>query len=97
MDAGRLAAVRGRKAAAKGKGNRDGYRCSEARDIGAYDTCPHGCVYCYAVRNRPLALERFRSYNIRPSSIQAGETIPTANGDWGRRAEWARRKWRAGK
>lgn len=22
------------------------------KHLGAYDTCPHGCVYCYAVQNR---------------------------------------------
>ena len=31
---------------------------------------------------------RPESYNIRPDSIQIGETIPTESGDWSRRAEW---------
>ncbi|WP_366555764.1 DUF1848 domain-containing protein [Aquibaculum sediminis] len=50
IDAGRLSAVAGRRIAARKKGNRPGCLCAESRDIGAYDTCPHGCVYCYAVR-----------------------------------------------
>jgi hypothetical protein len=58
-----LADVRGCKVVAKEKGNRAGCRCSEARDIGEYDTCPHGCVYCYAVQNRPLALDRYKSHD----------------------------------
>ena len=63
VDVDRLADLRGTKLVAKEKGNREGCRCSESRDIGEYDTCPHGCVYCYAVQNRPLALERFRSHD----------------------------------
>ena len=36
----------------KHKGMREGCHCIESRDIGAYDTCPNGCRYCYA-NNRP--------------------------------------------
>jgi Domain of unknown function (DUF1848) len=63
IDAERLAAVAGRAINAKEKGNRAECRCSEAKDIGEYDTCPHGCVYCYSVLNRPLALRRYRAHD----------------------------------
>lgn len=43
---------------AKVKGNRPGCLCHESRDIGEYDTCPHGCAYCYAVNSRTLAKQR---------------------------------------
>ncbi|MGE5546618.1 MAG: DUF1848 domain-containing protein [Solirubrobacterales bacterium] len=52
-----------RAIAAKVKGNRPGCLCSESRDIGAYDTCPHGCAYCYAVGSRNLAKRRFREHD----------------------------------
>lgn len=32
----------------KHKGMRKGCHCYESRDIGAYDSCPNGCRYCYA-------------------------------------------------
>lgn len=63
VDAARLSAVAGRPLAARTKGNRPGCLCAESRDIGAYDTCPHGCVYCYAVRNRDAALRRYQDHD----------------------------------
>jgi hypothetical protein len=45
------------------KGNRPGCLCCESRDIGAYDTCPHGCTYCYAVNSRTLAKRRFAEHD----------------------------------
>lgn len=55
IDGDRLARVAGRPFAARQKGNRPGCLCAESRDIGAYDTCPHGCVYCYAVADHGRA------------------------------------------
>lgn len=61
IDAARLADVAGRRIAARQKGNRPGCECAESRDIGAYETCPHGCVYCYAVDTPARARRRWRA------------------------------------
>lgn len=37
--------------------------CTASRDIGVYDTCPFGCVYCYANRSRQAALRRFKAHD----------------------------------
>ncbi len=58
IDAQRLGDVAGRAIDSRQKGNRPGCLCAESRDIGAYDSCPHGCVYCYAVASRSRVLER---------------------------------------
>jgi hypothetical protein len=52
-----------RTIAARVKGNRPGCLCHESRDIGAYDSCPHGCVYCYAVGSRPAAKQRHAGHD----------------------------------
>ncbi|CAO3372192.1 DUF1848 domain-containing protein [Azospirillum argentinense] len=63
VDAQRLSDVAGRSIGARTKGNRPGCLCAESRDIGEYDTCPHGCVYCYAVANRATAQRRFAAHD----------------------------------
>ena len=52
-----------RAIAAKVLGNRPGCACHQSRDIGAYDTCPHGCAYCYAVGSRALAKRRHGAHD----------------------------------
>ncbi|MBT3533366.1 MAG: DUF1848 domain-containing protein [Rhodospirillaceae bacterium] len=63
IDAERLSDLAGHAISARVKGNRDGCLCAESRDIGAYDSCPHGCAYCYAVRNRDKALGSYRDHD----------------------------------
>lgn len=63
VDAGRLSDVAGGRIRAPEKGNRPDCKCADCRDVGEYDTCPHGCVYCYAVQNRPVALARYRRHD----------------------------------
>ncbi len=61
------------------KGLRPGCRCAESRDIGAYDSCLHGCAYCYATRSPALVQRNFRSHD--PNSplllghLRAGDQV----------------------
>ncbi|MBM3491010.1 MAG: DUF1848 domain-containing protein [Alphaproteobacteria bacterium] len=77
IDVRRLSAVAGRTIAAPQKGNRPGCDCALSRDIGAYDSCPHGCVYCYAVANRAGALARYRRHDPASAGLGPPSRSPT--------------------
>jgi hypothetical protein len=63
IDARRLGDAAGRPIAAQAKPHRKTCACVASRDIGAYDTCPHGCVYCYAVESHDRAKGRHRQHD----------------------------------
>lgn len=63
VDAERLSRMVGQSIQAKLRANRFGCGCYASKDIGEYDTCPHGCVYCYAVRNPELAKHRRQAHD----------------------------------
>jgi hypothetical protein len=82
IDIERLSKIANRLVVAELKGNRPECGCYASKDIGDYDTCPHGCIYCYAVQNRLLARKRYSQHDPQSEFLFDSEEInPNESGN----------------
>lgn len=63
IDADYIRSVFGVKlSASKDPGQRKACGCAKSIDVGQYNTCVHGCAYCYATQDKAMAIENYKSH-----------------------------------
>ena len=57
----------------KDRNQRPACGCAESVDVGAYDTCPNGCRYCYAVRSAARVRANRERYDAEGEMLCGGK------------------------
>jgi len=52
--------------------------CVESVDIGCYDTCPHGCIYCYANIHKEQAAKRHQEHDPESAFLGCARAVADA-------------------
>ncbi len=64
------------------KGTRESCDCLIGNDIGAYNTCDHACVYCYANYNRKTVVNNIKLHAptspMLVGNLNAGDKVTDA-------------------
>ena len=71
-----IARITGCGLSIKSDAQRKHCRCVKCDDIGSYDTCPHGCVYCYANYRPQTTANAIRRYDAG-SPLLCGSIDPS--------------------
>lgn len=69
IDSERLQKISGVEIKAKKKGTRKACGCHQSTDIGLYNSCLHGCAYCYAVKDPKKAMKSYLKHDPNAESL----------------------------
>lgn len=64
IDGNLISRITGWELKTKSDGQREHCQCVKCEEIGTYDTCPHGCVYCYANFRPEYVRQKLQQYDV---------------------------------